>query len=439
VATQLVTERSAVNAGERRMSLAYAAVLLFIVVYCVRPNDWIPGAAEFPFAKIVGFFALAAFFLSVGRLGRLPKEVVYLLLLFGQLCLTVPFSPVWRRAALMHVLDFSKVVLITLVMSLTVTSLPRLRRTIFVQTACVALIAALAVLRGTFLYGRLEGVGKGDFQNSNDLALAVAMNFPFAFAFLLRARNPLAKAVWALVLMVMATAPLLTASRSGFLAILVAVGVSLWEFALRGRRHYLLVAAGIMGLGMLVLGSTRLKERFNAIANPGEDSTAHGSFEERKLLLWRSVEVTMEHPLFGVGPGMFPTISGRWKVAHNSYTQLSSEGGLPALILYLMILWRAFANVRSKKWSAREKTEPLLFAGALRASLAAYAVGSLFASVVYSFFPYFLVAYTTALAQIASAEQPSPSQASRLEHPAESNQEECYGKPAAPQASWPSY
>ncbi len=429
------------NADERRMSLAYAGVLLFVLVYCIRPNDWIPGAARFPFAKIIGFFALASFFLSVGHLRRRPpKEVIYLLLLFGQLCLTVPFSPVWRKAALLHVLDFSKVVLISLVMSLTLTTLPRLRRIVFVQAACVALIAALAIMRGTFLHGRLEGVGRGDFENPNDLAFAVALNFPFAFAFSLKARNPLSKALWALLLVVIASAPLLTASRSGFLAVLVALGVSLWEFAVRGRRRYLLVVAGMVGLGILLLGGTRLKARFDAISNPGQDNTAaRGSFEGRKRLLWRSVEVTMEHPLLGVGPGMFPNISGNWLVSHNSYTQLSSEGGLPALILYLMILWRAFANVRSKKWSAREKTEPLLLAGALRASLAAYAVGSLFASVVYSFFPYFLVAYTTALAQITSAQQPSPSQAIRLEHPAESDQKEVYGKAAASQASWPSY
>jgi hypothetical protein len=43
----------------------------------------------------------------------------------------------------------------------------------------------------------------------------------------------------------------------------------------------------------------------------------------------------------------------------------------------------------------------MVLARALRATLAGYVVGSLFASTAYQFFPYFLVAYTTALLWIA--------------------------------------
>jgi hypothetical protein len=43
-----------------------------------------------------------------------------------------------------------------------------------------------------------------------------------------------------------------------------------------------------------------------------------------------------------------------------------------------------------------------LFTGGLWASLAGYVVGAFFASTAYQLFPYFLVAYTTALFNIAS-------------------------------------
>jgi O-antigen ligase len=85
----------------------------------------------------------------------------------------------------------------------------------------------------------------------------------------------------------------------------------------------------------------------------------------------------------------------------NSYTQMSSEGGIPALVLYVMVLWAGFKNLkRTRKLSGTNK-EAKLFAGALHASLAGFVVGSLFASCAYQFFPYFLVAYTTVLLRIA--------------------------------------
>ena len=108
-----------------------------------------------------------------------------------------------------------------------------------------------------------------------------------------------------------------------------------------------------------------------------------------------------EHPLFGVGPGNFEQVSGYWHVTHNAFTQMSSEGGLPALILYVLILWHGFTNVRATKRLASRRTESSLLAGVLHASLIGYVVGSVFASVGFQFFPYILVAYTTALFSIA--------------------------------------
>ncbi len=81
--------RTQAAGGRERMSFAYASLILFTLVYCARPQDWIPGTAGIPFAKITGFLALAGFGLSVAQKPRtilhLPREMVYLVLLFAQL------------------------------------------------------------------------------------------------------------------------------------------------------------------------------------------------------------------------------------------------------------------------------------------------------------------------------------------------------------------
>jgi O-antigen ligase len=72
---------------------------------------------------------------------------------------------------------------------------------------------------------------------------------------------------------------------------------------------------------------------------------AQGSAKARRFLLEESIRVTLEHPLFGVGPGQFAAFEGRatgWHSTHNSFTQISSECGIPALIFFLAGIFSAF-------------------------------------------------------------------------------------------------
>jgi O-antigen ligase len=388
----------------KQLAEAYISLLLFMVVYCARPEDWIPGLSNVPLAKIAGVLALAAFGLSVSQIRqRLPREVTFLILLTGQLFVTVPMASVWRGGALSTTLDFAKIVLIVLVMVMAVNTASRLRRLLFVQASSVAAISAVAVWKGRELSGRLEGVLNGNYSNPNDLAVSIVISLPLCLALLFLTKNPIWKAAWVLAIVTMAYATLLTGSRAGFISLAIAASVCLWEFAVRGRRPYLLGLAAALGAVLLVSSASmlgeRLKETFSA--DDPSSSTAYASSQQRAQLLWRSIELTAKHPLFGVGPGNFAIMSGIWHVTHNSYTQISSEGGIPALIFYVAILWYGFKNLkRIRQFSSRNR-EAKLLAGALRASLAGFVVGSFFASYAYQFFPYFLVIYTTVLLRIA--------------------------------------
>ena len=382
---------------------AYVSLLLFMVVYCARPEDWIPGLSHVPFAKITGVLAWLALMFSLRQVRySFPREVIYLALLAGQLFLASLMSPVWRGGAVQQTLDFAKVVLIVIVMSVALTTASRLRRLIFVQAASVAVIAAVAVWKGRSLVGRLEGTFGGNYSNPNDLALAIVISLPLCLALLFLSRSRLWKAAWALAMVVMLYVIFLTGSRGGFISLIVVAGVCLWEFAIRGRRRYLFLIAGLAGVTLWLSSSGMLAGRLNGTFNSQEDvASAYDSAQARQDLFWRSVAVTKQHPFFGVGPGNFEELSGSWHVTHNSYTQMSSEGGMPALILYALILWFGFKNVRATKRFGRAQRELVILAGGLQAGLAGYVVGSVFASTAYQFFPYLLVSYTTALFSIA--------------------------------------
>jgi O-antigen ligase len=400
-ATDLVSAQSRTS---RRKPLvgAYVALVLFLVIYCARPEDWIPGLSNLPLAKIAGIVALLALAFSLRHIRtRFPGEVTYLFLMIGQLFLASLLSPVWRGGALLTTVDFAKILLIVIAMITAVNTTRRLRLLIFVQAACVALIAAVTVLKGRVFGGRLEGMLGGNYSNPNDLALAMVISLPLCLGLLFLTRNKLWKAAWALAMLAMASVVFLTGSRGGFIALMITAVVCLWHFAIRGRRRYILVLVPLAGVIFWLSSGDMLSKRLNGTFNQKDDTaSAYGSSQQRQQLFWRSIDITEEHPLFGVGPGNFAQLSGSWHETHNTFTQLSSEGGLPTLILYMLILWHGFTNVRKTKRLASTRTESRLLAGALHASLIGYIVGSVFASVGFQFFPYILVGYTTALFSI---------------------------------------
>ncbi len=386
----------------RLTSLAYAGLLLFVAIYFGRPEDWIPGLSSVPLAKIAGGIAIVSFILAApGRLraSKLPKEVFLMLALFGQLCLAVPFA-YYRTGSFEVVMTvFLKVLLISLVVMLAVNSESRLRKLLFVQTVAMVLMAVFSGWK--YGGGRASGVLYGDFSNPNDFALCLTLAIPFAIMFILTARGLLDRALWAAASVALVYAAMITYSRGGFLALLAAAAASLYHYrSTLIRRPILMILCATLGLIAFVASPKGYGQRLATIFHADQDDT--GSAQQRRFLLDRSIELTLEHPLLGVGPGMFESRSGIWHVAHNTYTELSSEGGIPAMLLFLWLLTRAFKNCREIQRNYSGKDNLHLIAAANQASLCALAVGALFSSLAYHFFPYLLIAYSVALGQIAN-------------------------------------
>jgi len=394
------------------MKGAYFWLSVFFIVYCARPEDWVPGLHFFPLAKISGLFALVGLLMSLGggnSLRNLPREAFYLFSLITLLLVSALLSPVWKGGAFSHTLDFSKVLVAWTLTCLVVTTLARLRRIIFIQAVSVAVISLVSIAKG-HSHPRLDGVLGGIYSNPNDLAFAIVLSLPFCLAFLVRTGSFLRKAAWAVGMLGMAVALFLTASRAGFITLVLTGAVCLWHIAIKGRRMYLLVAVGAIGLALIIIGGGRVKDRFLAISGEGlqtqTENRAYGSYEQRRFLIFKSLEAVKRYPLFGVGVHNFANYSGTWAEVHVAYLQIAVEGGIPVLILYLLFFRRGFWNlkrVRRMKWI---DAETKLLAGALHGSLVGFAVGALFAPEAYQYFPYFAVAYTAALLRISEQQKP---------------------------------
>jgi len=416
-------------------SLAYLGVLLFSIVYFGRPEDWIPGAAMIPFAKLAGSLAMLGLIGSLAKRSTLhvSKELLLLLLLFCQLCLVLPFST-WKGGSFEIVINqFSKIVMISFILVQATNTWVRLRALMFVHVSAVLVITVVSSFGGAHIQteGRLDGAIGGIFANPNDLALNVALVSPFCVFFLRTCRSILARTVWLAALASIVYTVIATYSRSGFLSLLAAVSVSLWYFGLKQRRYALSIAVILVAAGLFALAPGRFASRMHSIVDSSLDE--NGSYESRRELLNRSIEAALRHPLVGLGPGQFAAVAGGWHVAHNSYTELAAEAGAPALLIFLLVLGYTFRLTGQIIACKSISSEYQLVAAALRASVAAFVVAAFFASYEYQFFPYLLLGYVSALCSIVMRQR------GQLHAPAPNTQQISRATPPYVVATQPEY
>ncbi|HEY6301515.1 MAG TPA: O-antigen ligase family protein [Terriglobales bacterium] len=384
----------------------------FFVVYCARPEDWVPLLNYLPCAKITAILAMWGMFTALGRTKRtfkdVPKEGKLLLLLIGLLFVSGFLSPIWKGGALNHTIDFAKVWVAWMLTFLLITSFDRLRQIIQIQAASVAVICAISIIKG-HNRPRLEGVIGGIYSNPNDLAFAVVLTLPFALAFLVTSKGAVKKVLWVLAMLIMMAALFLTASRAGFITLLISGTVTLWHFGIKGKRPWLIWGVVVSGAILLATAGGKLSARFEALSgDSATDASAYGSYRDRMYLMRRALEGIENYPLFGIGNNNFMTYSRNWHEVHMTYLQIAVEGGIPCLIVYLMFFRCGFKNLKIMRKATNLDEHTILFVGALHSSLIGFVVGACFAPEAYQFFPYFAVAFTSTLFQTLKEREPGP-------------------------------
>ena len=401
----------------KRTTFAYRALVLFSFVYFVRPEDFVPGLRYLYLARVLGGITLLALIFGVKRSerGKIPLEGKILIALFVQMLLCIP-TAFWRGGAYDIVVNrFSKGVIVALLIPLVVTGIKELRRLLYIQAASITLVTFASIIAHHTIDGRLIGIQKGILENPNDLAINIAINFPLCMGFLFDAKKGLAKLLWILGLFCILSGVVATYSRSGMIAMTITGLICLWEFGIKGKRPLLLAATAICGVLAVaaLVASPRYLHRIASLVVAPDPSVigtgtmeSHGesSLEARTQLLKDSLRLMVQHPIFGIGPGMFPVVTGEWRVAHNTYTELGAETGILGLILFVSLLIAVGRRIRKVRNLPGYAADPgiRLWASALWAGLAGYAAGALTASTEYTLFPYFMVGYICALYQIAS-------------------------------------
>ncbi len=283
---------------------------------------------------------------------------------FAWMVLATPFS-YWKGGSTARVYDYGRLELpLLLVMGGLATNWKEIRA-IFYTIASAAFISVLSARLFTHIDdgGRVSLQSSGSIGNSNDLAAHLLLVLPFLLFIVIDRKKlgvvryflllPIAYGIWVIIG---------TASRGALIALVTMFLFMLW-WATPVQRVLGLVAGVVLAGSMLMLLPGSVLNRLGTLIGQ-EHSEADESSESRSYLFRTSIKYTLQHPLFGVGPDQFSNYEGNekvnngevgnWHATHCSWTQVSSECGIPAFLFFTLGIGSALLLV-NKTWRQARK------------------------------------------------------------------------------------
>lgn len=196
---------------------------------------------------------------------------------------------------------------------------------------------------GNLILDRLAG-SKYDVINPNGLAFVITSVIPF-FHFIAMSSTFKFKLLYFASLPVFLYALVLTASRTGFVALVVIVG----GIILKSQRKVLLIIAVAIGAVIVFLNLTPLqRDRYLSLTR--SDVAGASTTQERIQFTLESFEVAMKKPIIGYGLGTSreanANVLGHDQPAHDLYAEVWEELGLIGLAIFLAFIWSIISNFR---------------------------------------------------------------------------------------------
>jgi O-antigen ligase len=409
---------------QQRLFLYFALGLVFVQTTFLHEIIAIRLGIRSFLPPIFGSIALLGVFATggVNRIFRHKAAFFYVAccLLIG---ISTPFSS-WPGNSIQTYLTFirTQASLFVVIAGLVVTP-----RDFLITLYTLATAGIVNELSGFFMQqtqGNRLGVEVVTIGNANDFAAHLLFLLPFFMFVSLSKTAPklvrllmLGAAVYGLYLI------LLSGSRGALVAL--AAGYVFLLFRAQGAVRFGMAAAlPIVFVAVIVVLPSQVRSRLLTLVSSEQsvDTSREAalSAQSRSYLLFQSLRVTLEHPLFGVGLGEFKDVEGSsaqaegrrgvWGDTHNSFTQVASETGIPSFLLLILALGSSLFSVANIYRQARNLKNVMIerFALAVFLSLITFSVSAFFLSLGYRFYWPTLIGLSIALTSIAKAEFSRP-------------------------------
>lgn len=333
----------------RRSSIFISSVTLYAFATAFDFVAVVPGVS---IARLVAFLVLFAAVLSV-RVARLAFDrLVVILLAFGTITISSmllnPEAPEKVSATTSTLLNLALVFICSMFICREDDAQRWCKALVWGSLVLTALMIFSPAAVGTEETGRIvAGVGSSQ-QDANEFCgyLIVAASY-FTYHMLYNRRFS-----YALPLVAIMYAALMTGSRGGLIALLVTVAVAALA-ALRSSVHCLryMVMAAILGIAMLVSFNSALRYLPSSVAVRFEDFSVGGTATQR-VKAWDDVlqsywsDSSAAQLFVGHGFGATTEVTFNGLVAHNLFIELLYSTGILGLACFLALVAIALSRLR---------------------------------------------------------------------------------------------
>jgi O-antigen ligase len=388
--------------------VATGILLTYMFLVVSRAVEMLPGMLGINLhpTLILMFVSLATAALAGALLQAFKTPIVLMFTAFSCWFLLAILTSQWRGGSVLTLTNYwmPSYACVLLVTSL-ISSLDQCRKACYVLAFSLIPILWATVMYQTQVQGR-DTILFGTLGNPNDLAFSLLLLIPFA-VFVIQTEKLLSwkTIVCALAILFALLKTLKTGSRSGMVTITVCSVILFFVGKMKVKVKIVALAVLVIAIAAATLPSQTL-QRYKTIFNgtsvddnmSSDEMSAVESTKARKMLLDESIRVTLEYPLLGVGPGIFSAaLAGEqklrgetqtWHEAHNSYAQIGSEMGIPAVLIYVAALIYCMKRTVSIYWRTRRDPARILtrrMAASLSMSLVIFAVCATFGTYSYTF------------------------------------------------------
>lgn len=328
-------------------------VILFLVIYYIRPQDWVPGLIGYSIVKpiiLLGLFSL------LNRERTLsPEDFFKTPLDWAMLFYTVYIILTTPSGLIATAKGFAPLPVFYWLTVLALDREEKMLRYMKWWTAMLIILAAfgIAQLYGIdltggqpqtdFFKGRLS-LGTWTHNNPNALAHSVVVAIPLVFFLMFWKSTFVRRIISALLILLAFYASVETKSKGAFVVGGGAIVLAL-VFGRKKIVQILIISAAFAGGGTLLAMMPRMEE-MNSL---GSDEGVIG-----RMLAWEIARTSSINNTYGEGwkvfrayveyeGGVYP------KACHSTYVRIGADLGYPGMFFFLLIIWCCFRILISVK------------------------------------------------------------------------------------------
>jgi putative inorganic carbon (HCO3(-)) transporter len=340
-----------------RRNAAFYLFCAFIISYFVRLTARMPMLGKLHFDFVLAAITLAAIVFAGRKTSSPPAAQTQidpvakrLWILLAYIIVTLPFVE-WPGSVLHNLESYAKSVCFFFFVVATVDTTRKLRTllAVYAATQVWRVLEPLYMHLTSGYWGAFTSLGNWEYMdrlsgspydiiNPNGLGFVVIMTLPL-LQFFIKPDTLVRRIVWAAIAGAMCYALVLSASRSGFLALVFLCLFVIW----RSRHRAAWLAVAVLGATVALALMTDLqRERYVSIFSHHAKGAV--TAEERISGVFADFQVSLRRPFFGHGLGTSREANANFQghddqLSHDLYTETAEELGYVGLVLLLALIW----------------------------------------------------------------------------------------------------